>query len=175
MHTVLVVGFSVAARITHAHTTHHSFALLPPQLLNTDSSAYEQLEMERGVCNLQRTYTPELIQRKALESPAALLAIVARTTEIATRLGSFYGSLVLDSFTGTSDEPDRIRMRAAQLRYAVVYIPGLLIALSQGDAHGTGPLVHQGRARYAGGGMPTYNTTTAQCWPTVPTSSAKTT
>ncbi len=81
-----------------------------------DISAYEQLEMERGVCTLQRTYSPEFVQRKALESPSALLAIVGRTAEIAIRLGTFYGSLVLDTLNGTSNEPECIRLRAAQLR-----------------------------------------------------------
>lgn len=130
--------------------------------LGVDSSAYEQLEMERGVCNLQRAYTPELIQRKALESPAALLAIVSRTTEIATRLGTFYGSLVLDSLNGTSEQPERIRLRAAQLRYAQPCHCMVCrrtsthrddtnsarftrrVSLPQRDAHCPWTLVHQG-------------------------------
>lgn len=137
-----------------------------------DTTAYEQLEMERGVCNLQRTYSPELVQRKALESPSALLAIVGRTADIAIRLGTFYGSLVMDSFNGSSDEPERIRLRAAQLRYegrsrgGCPYTPCEFIhalhrhalqcvftcqsCTPQGNADCPGAQFHQGWSRYVG-------------------------
>ena len=37
--------------------------------------AYEQLQMEKGVCNLVQKYSPQLIAQRALNSPASLFRI----------------------------------------------------------------------------------------------------
>ena len=79
-----------------------------------------QLEMERGFCSLggAEKYSPELIHRRALESPAAFSRVVLRGFEMLWRLGLFAGSLLSDSASGHSEEQDRVRLRAQQLRCA---------------------------------------------------------
>lgn len=39
-------------------------------------AAYEQLQMEKGVCNLIQKYTPEAVRERALSSPSAAFQIL---------------------------------------------------------------------------------------------------
>ena len=39
-------------------------------------AAYEQLQMEKGVCNLVQKYSPQLVQERALASRSSILDIV---------------------------------------------------------------------------------------------------
>ena len=39
-------------------------------------AAYEQLQMEKGVCNLVQKYSPEAVREQALSSPASLFQIL---------------------------------------------------------------------------------------------------
>ncbi|KAK9822866.1 hypothetical protein WJX81_006550 [Elliptochloris bilobata] len=82
------------------------------------NQAYAQLEMERGFCSLggAEKYSPQLVQRKALESPAAAARVVLRGAEMLWRLGVFVCSLLADNASGRSEEVDRVRLRAQQLR-----------------------------------------------------------
>lgn len=45
--------------------------------------AYEQLQMEKGVCNLVQKYSPQLIAQRALNSPASLFRIGVSTKAVA--------------------------------------------------------------------------------------------
>lgn len=38
----------------------------------------EQLQMEKGVCSITRTYTPELVRQRAFATPQATFQIVVR-------------------------------------------------------------------------------------------------
>ena len=82
------------------------------------NQAYAQLEMERGFCSLggAEKYSPELVQRRALESPAAAARVALRGGEMLWRLGLFACSLLADNLAGLSEEGDRVRLRARQLR-----------------------------------------------------------
>ena len=84
------------------------------------NQAYAQLEMERGFCSLggAEKYSPELVQRRAFESPAAAARVVLRGAEMLWRLGVFAFSLLADNAGGHSEEVDRVRLRAQQLRCA---------------------------------------------------------
>ena len=84
------------------------------------NQAYAQLEMERGFCSLggAEKYSPELVQRRALESPAAAARVALRGGEMLWRLGLFACSLLADNLAGLSEEGDRVRLRARQLRCA---------------------------------------------------------
>ena len=77
--------------------------------------------MERGFCSLggAEKYSPELVQRRALESPAAAARVALRGGEMLWRLGLFACSLLADNLAGLSEESDRVRLRARQLRCAV--------------------------------------------------------
>ena len=46
--------------------------------------AYEQLQYERGACNLVQKYTPQLVRQRVLYSPRDTLAVVVRPEEIAS-------------------------------------------------------------------------------------------
>ena len=76
--------------------------------------------MERGFCSLggAEKYSPELVQRRALESPAAAARVALRGMEMLWRLGLFTCSLLADNVAGLSEERDRVRLRARQLRCA---------------------------------------------------------
>ena len=76
--------------------------------------------MERGFCSLggAEKYSPELVQRTALASPAAAARVVARGAEMLWRIGAFTFSLLADNASGRSEEQARVRLRAQQLRCA---------------------------------------------------------
>ena len=84
------------------------------------NQAYAQLEMERGFCSLggAEKYSPELVQRRAMESPAAASRVALRGAEMLWRLGLFACSLLADNLAGLSEERERVRLRARQLRCA---------------------------------------------------------
>lgn len=88
------------------------------------NQAYAQLEMERGFCSLggAEKYSPELVQRRAFESPAAAARVVLRGAEMLWRLGVFAFSLLADNAGGHSEEVDRVRLRAQQLRCAPSWV-----------------------------------------------------
>ena len=89
------------------------------------NQAYAQLEMERGFCSLggAEKYSPELVQRTAMESPGAAGRVVARGAEMLWRVGVFAFSLLADNASGRSEELGRVRLRAQQLRCAGLGFP----------------------------------------------------
>ena len=40
--------------------------------------AYEQLQYERGACNLVQKYTPQLVRQRVMSTPQDTLAVVVR-------------------------------------------------------------------------------------------------
>ena len=78
-------------------------------------AAYEQLQMEKGVCNLMQKYSPALVRERAFGSPAAAAQVVYRTLEMLVRLGLFFGGLSFDNLMG-HDGTERVKYRAMQLR-----------------------------------------------------------
>eukprot|EP00882_Tetradesmus_deserticola_P001141 GHRQ01001234.1.p1 GENE.GHRQ01001234.1~~GHRQ01001234.1.p1 ORF type:complete len:697 (+),score=313.26 GHRQ01001234.1:143-2092(+) len=76
----------------------------------------EQLETEKQMCNLISKYTPEYVRSRALETPGAAFAVMARVAHIVTGLGTYFGCLAFDRLTGTEDNTDTVRRRAQQLR-----------------------------------------------------------
>ncbi|CAI5475372.1 unnamed protein product [Closterium sp. Yama58-4] len=91
---------------------------LPNQLAGDPSGgemrAMEQLELERGVCNPFKKYTPEMVRARAFSSPSAFLGILLRGTEIVWELTMFFLSLSYDKLMGLDDR--NVPTRAAQLR-----------------------------------------------------------
>ncbi|CAI5998794.1 unnamed protein product [Closterium sp. NIES-64] len=76
--------------------------------------AMEQLELERGVCNPFKKYTPEMVRARAFSSPSAFLGILLRGTEIVWELTMFFLSLSYDKLVGLDER--NVPTRAAQLR-----------------------------------------------------------
>ncbi|CAI7867661.1 unnamed protein product [Closterium sp. NIES-54] len=91
---------------------------LPNQLAGDPSGgemrAMEQLELERGVCNPFKKYTPEMVRARAFSSPSAFLGILLRGTEIVWELTMFFLSLSYDKLVGLDER--NVPTRAAQLR-----------------------------------------------------------
>eukprot|EP00983_Pelagomonas_calceolata_P118262 1160490-Pelagomonas_calceolata.AAC.7 len=71
-------------------------------------------------CSLTSTYSPEYVRQRALETPGSLFNVLVRVTDIAVSLGLFAGKLWTDRLTGQEDEPDIVKKRAAELRWAQV-------------------------------------------------------
>lgn len=74
----------------------------------------EELELERGVCNPFRKYTPDRVREKVVESPGALFSVISRGFEIITRLGFYWANLSYDCLVGRGEE--MVPLRASQLR-----------------------------------------------------------
>lgn len=72
--------------------------------------------MEMGYCRLNQPYSPELLRQEAMGSPFAFLALLTRGIQMGTELVSFLTVLWADGIGGSSDEPNRVRLRAMQLR-----------------------------------------------------------
>jgi predicted unusual protein kinase regulating ubiquinone biosynthesis (AarF/ABC1/UbiB family) len=75
-------------------------------------SSLEDLDMERGACDIAPKYSPELVRERALASPREALATAARGFEIVLSAGVFAGGLVLDRFR----EAENVASRSEQLR-----------------------------------------------------------
>ncbi len=66
-------------------TEHRNFSRLSSVLIEqmhaphrSWDEAYEQLQYERGACNLVQKYTPQLVRQRVLYSPQDTLAVVVR-------------------------------------------------------------------------------------------------
>lgn len=79
-----------------------------------DRAAMEQLELERGVCNPFKKYSPQGVKARAVSSPAAVMGIFARGFEIVTSLALYWAGLNFDLLVGRAEE--MVPRRAAQLR-----------------------------------------------------------
>ena len=76
--------------------------------------AYEQLELEQGFCVTFKKYSPEMLNREVLGTPLRALRLMLRGAEISARLGAFWLSLTLDSYSGTEER--NMKQRAEELR-----------------------------------------------------------
>lgn len=72
--------------------------------------------MDRDVCNIISKYTPEYVRSRVLRGPVDAAQCLMRVAEIVGRVGWFAGSLYADRLSGAQDTPDRVKLRAAQLR-----------------------------------------------------------
>ncbi|GBG76101.1 hypothetical protein CBR_g21760 [Chara braunii] len=98
------------------------------QLLNADdylprefarsSAGIELLELERGVCNPFKKYSPEGVRARAFESPGAAFAVIARGLKIVCSLGLYWANVSLDVLFGRDME--MVPYRAEQLRNLLV-------------------------------------------------------
>lgn len=88
-------------------------SLMQPTVTST-SGAMEELELERGVCNPFRKYTPDRVRQRVLGTPGALFSVVGRGVEIITKLGFYWANLSYDCLVGRGEE--MVPKRAAQLR-----------------------------------------------------------
>ncbi|EPS60783.1 hypothetical protein M569_14016 [Genlisea aurea] len=79
-----------------------------------DSSAMDQLDIERGVCVPFRKYTPLSVRKKVLESRGAILSLFNRGVEIVWNLGFYWSTLMYDYVVGRDEEV--VPFRARQLR-----------------------------------------------------------
>ncbi|KAK9804231.1 hypothetical protein WJX72_002551 [[Myrmecia] bisecta] len=93
--------------------------------------AYEQLQMEKGVCNLVQKYTPQLVRERALASPQSVIDIVARGAEMIYRIGKFFVGLQLDKYSGQEHSQEQVRFRAAQLRETLTVLGPSFIKAGQ--------------------------------------------
>jgi len=95
----------------------------------------EALESARGACNLVSRYTPAYVRSRALRTPQDALAVAARVAQILLELGTYGASLALDaalpSALGGGDSPERVRLRARQLREALTRLGPSFIKAGQ--------------------------------------------
>lgn len=82
--------------------------------------ALEALDSARDACSLVSRYTPAYVRSRALRTPQDAIAVAARVVQIVAELGSYAASLAWDSALpsawGGGDTPQRVRLRAQQLR-----------------------------------------------------------
>jgi hypothetical protein len=69
-----------------------------------------------GYCSIRQQYSPELVTERAIGSPAALAALLARGTQIGLEVGTFLAALWLDSLSGQAEDSAKVKLRATQLR-----------------------------------------------------------
>jgi predicted unusual protein kinase regulating ubiquinone biosynthesis (AarF/ABC1/UbiB family) len=69
-----------------------------------------------GYCSIRQQYSPELVTERAIGSPAALAALLARGTQIGLEVGTFLTALWLDSLSGQAEDSAKVKLRATQLR-----------------------------------------------------------
>jgi predicted unusual protein kinase regulating ubiquinone biosynthesis (AarF/ABC1/UbiB family) len=72
--------------------------------------------MEVGFCRVKEAYSPELLRREALSSPAAAARVALRAADMGRQLGWFAATAWFDDLTGASDDGARVAVRARQLR-----------------------------------------------------------
>jgi len=80
----------------------------------SNSGAMDELDLERGVCNPFRKYSPESVRQQVLESPGAFFSVMSRGVEIITSLGFYWATLSYDCLIGRGEE--MVPWRAEQLR-----------------------------------------------------------
>jgi len=81
------------------------------------NQSLEALQAEREFCSVFRKYSPEDLQARALAGGLpAVLRVGGRIANIVIRFGLFFGGILTDNVTGAADTPERVKMRAAQLR-----------------------------------------------------------
>lgn len=81
-----------------------------------EDGAWSQFEIERGVCNISSTYTPQFITDEVLKSPVDAMTVVWRGIRMITEVGFFWMCLKKDELFGANQSTDGVRTRAAQLR-----------------------------------------------------------
>ena len=57
-----------------------------------------------GYCSIRQQYSPELVRQRAIGSPAAFAALVARGWQIGMEVGLFFGGLYMDSLSGAAED-----------------------------------------------------------------------
>ncbi|KIY96963.1 putative aarF domain-containing protein kinase [Monoraphidium neglectum] len=84
--------------------------------LSPGRGALDELDEERGVCSIASPYSPQYVRSKVLANPLDAATLTLRALNIVARLGTYFGCLWWDRVTGHEDTPDRVRLRASQLR-----------------------------------------------------------
>lgn len=72
----------------------------------------ERLELELGLCTLERKYSPEAIKRYCLGSPRQMVSTCLRGVELVSKAALYSADLFLDSFA----RGESVQDRAAELR-----------------------------------------------------------
>ncbi|KAG2497142.1 hypothetical protein HYH03_004733 [Edaphochlamys debaryana] len=89
------------------------------------------LEMEKDVCNIISKYSPDYVKSRVLRGPGDAAKALYRVAEITTRMGWFLGTLYVDRLLGHEDTPDRVRLRAAELRETLTVLGPSFIKAGQ--------------------------------------------
>ena len=76
----------------------------------------DMLDEERGVCSIASPYSPQYVRSRVLATPLDAAVVAARAAAIVLRLGAYAAALAWDRATGAEDAPERVRLRAQQLR-----------------------------------------------------------
>ncbi|KXZ42117.1 hypothetical protein GPECTOR_201g367 [Gonium pectorale] len=105
-----------AATTTLAPARAATSSLAPSRLRPLGRLDDNPLDMERDICNIISKYTPEYVKSRVLRGPVDALQCLYRVAEITTRVGWFVGTLYTDRLAGHEDTPDRVKLRAAELR-----------------------------------------------------------
>lgn len=90
----------------------------------------DDLEMDMGLCAVFQKYTPEAIRQKVLSTPQGTLALAGRSAKVIRELGGYSAGLLLDQLL-EEDNPDRVKLRANQLRQMLVRLGPSFIKAGQ--------------------------------------------
>jgi len=90
----------------------------------------DELEMDLGLCAVTQKYSPERIRDTVLQGPGDYLKLLARTVQVTGELGIYSSRLVLDRVL-EEDNPDRVKLRAQQLREMLVRLGPSFIKAGQ--------------------------------------------
>ncbi|EFJ50264.1 hypothetical protein VOLCADRAFT_89206 [Volvox carteri f. nagariensis] len=104
------------AAVTTIAPARAATALAPSRLRPLGRVDDNPLDMERDICNIISKYSPEYVKSRVLRGPADAVMCMLRIGEITARVGWFVGMLYADRLLGHEDTPDRVKLRAAELR-----------------------------------------------------------
>jgi len=69
-----------------------------------------------GMCLITSPYSPAVIEKSVLKTPADYLMVAARVAEMTTSVGAFFASAYLDKLRNLDNDSDQVKIRAAHLR-----------------------------------------------------------
>ncbi|PNW74014.1 hypothetical protein CHLRE_13g581850v5 [Chlamydomonas reinhardtii] len=110
------VGLRCQAAVTTISPARAATALAPSTRLRPLGGIDNPLEMEKDICNIISKYSPDYVKSRVLRGPGDAALVALRIAEITARVSWFTATLYADRLMGHEDTPERVRLRAAELR-----------------------------------------------------------
>ncbi|GIL64516.1 hypothetical protein Vafri_18415 [Volvox africanus] len=104
------------AAVTTISPARAASTLTPSRLRPLGRVDDSPLDIDRDTCNIISKYTPEYVKNRVLRGPGDAVMAMLRIGEITARVGWFVGMLYADRLLGHEDTPERVKLRAAELR-----------------------------------------------------------